>query len=1437
MTPVHTFIRAKARLHQRLVAYIILLGAGLGLLYFLLYFALNSSLSSTVFQTLANDQFRGSIQWKRIAWGPAPGHIRILEPVLKDQYGRTIITARSVIVSDFRLLSLLGGVIAADGIEIDAPIVRIVGQVKEKKYGPHVEQTTVYNIEEMFKPPHEPVSDGIESAPIGLEFSRVNVHNCTFILDLPDQAITAHRIQISDAQFSMKVEHHGERMTIGAKAVSVSRGEVLVNRQPGSPRARLNEEDGVLRFPVTALKLRQFSWMNDQVQVARLNVKLRGDQLTVKRFELHLDKPEIELGALLRFSTHDIARQLKPLGVELVQGPIDLELEGFGEIEAFNGRLQLVSPQIQIAGMTFNALSVDATKNDGGVITVQDLEVHYGEGRITGEGRYTLDREHGWADLWVEEFDWTTLPVEAPMQIQHAIAGKVRGHLHLRILDALQDKPRANFALDANLERAYPQRFGLGEHVDVTVTAEVEDDEITVNRFLLDGGGDRITIRGFYDLFTSETDITGAVSISGLSAVTKEFGTRITGGLNAKWRLDGPIENPRISSTVSGTGLGYDNLPKFDATGGVTVRDGILELDGLTLKSDAGEIGARGTVNLRDKAQAIDIRLDARKFDLSVLPFDLAGITGRLALDAQVGGTVETPQVEGQLRLMNPCWQPKNKPEPLCFRRLETRGAWSGDTFSIERLVLRDRRHALVDLRGTGRVSTKEFKGHLTIDEAPIALINQIISTPLPVRGLVSIDVETAGTLLAPRGEGTVTIRNAGYDRYELGHANLTVRGDTKTMRIRGDILDGMGLNVFIPTEGDNPVAEAMVRFERVRLEKWLPEVAAMPVKTALSGQVLGTFDLSTGAIQNIEVKLRDLQTAYRLDEAIEYVAAARETVEINFDGRVIKISQLDLGLTLTDGPTVTGRNPSFLRLAGDVTTQGALDLTYRGTVDFALLHPFLTTTFSEYEGALELDGRLTGYGADVRPFANIKLIEANLVPRSSVLGSQVNLIEPVTFQLQPTIGPPTFAADDKKPVTGIMDLRLKPSLTNEKKNLGRFMRDENEVDLTEFHIHFEAFVPLAYRVSLAADDMLLSIPRTLRATIDAPRLVFELWEHELEDMPPERRMRLSGDIRILRGEYTKDITGLQQINQNLRNSFSARAETRTVSLFERIPALKRLMLDLSLIGDGGFFVRNQIAVLNTNLEMRIDLDTVKGFIFPMPYDTEDEQLKISGNVLLLPDSTLTYARREFEVANGRIQFGGLNFVEADVKATRTFTLRTGTANSAASSSFDSGAGGVRLEEVVLSAKLTLPTLASEPQFDFQLTSNSGATPLDVAMLVLTGSYPEDLSGAATAQPATEVLLAPLLSLVERPLEDTLKVDLALTPDSQGALVIDANKVLSRRLRLYSRVLVGDDNESRPQQIGLEYQINNVTFGELSSEKTSSLVTTTGRLRLKLNLN
>ena len=249
--------------------------------------------------------------------------------------------------------------------------------------------------------------------------------------------------------------------------------------------------------------------------------------------------------------------------------------------------------------------------------------------------------------------------------------------------------------------------------------------------------------------------------------------------------------------------------------------------------------------------------------------------------------------------------------------------------------------------------------------------------------------------------------------------------------------------------------------------------------------------------------------------------------------------------------------------------------------------------------------------------------------------------------------------------------------------------------------------------------------------------------------------MKLAGNIDVIEGEYVADLTSSADINEDVRNRLSGRARRHSVSIFERIPSLKRLMLDLQVTGNGGFYVRNQVLTLTNDLEIKLNLERIQGFLIKQSGDLESEDLKIEGSIEVLPDSTITYARREFEVTSGVVDLGGRNFMAAQLEATRTFALRTDSESSTVSSSFDTGASDVRLEEVMLSAGLTIPYRGAEPELKFDLSSNSGASKLDVAWLVLTGSYPDNLSGSASAQPAAEVVLAPLLSLVERPLEDT----------------------------------------------------------------------------------
>ena len=147
-----------------------------------------------------------------------------------------------------------------------------------------------------------------------------------------------------------------------------------------------------------------------------------------------------------------------------------------------------------------------------------------------------------------------------------------------------------------------------------------------------------------------------------------------------------------------------------------------------------------------------------------------------------------------------------------------------------------------------------------------------------------------------------------------------------------------------------------------------------------------------------------------------------------------------------------------------------------------------------------------------------------------------------------------------------------------------------------------------------------------------------------------------------------------------------------------------------------------------------------------------------------------------------------------------------------------------------------MPTKESRPQVELDLSSQSGASKIEVATLVITGRYPNNVNAASSTQPATEVLLAPVLNLIERPLEDSLGLNLSLTPETgRAGLFIDLNKSFSRRLRLYARTPIGEVNDDTLQSFGVEYKLNNFLSSELTREQINRSNATSGRLHLRLS--
>ena len=67
-------------------------------------------------------------------------------------------------------------------------------------------------------------------------------------------------------------------------------------------------------------------------------------------------------------------------------------------------------------------------------------------------------------------------------------------------------------------------------------------------------------------------------------------------------------------------------------------------------------------------------------------------------------------------------------------------------------------------------------------------------------------------------------------------------------------------------------------------------------------------------------------------------------------------------------------------------------------------------------------------------------------------------------------------------------------------------------------------------------------------------------------------------------------------------------------------------------------------------------------------------------------------------------------------------------------------------------------------------------------------------------------------------------------------MLIDAEKLLSRRLKLYSRTPIGDDDDSDPVTFGLEYRLNNSIYGEIVNERQGEQNLFGARVRLRLDL-
>lgn len=1458
MKTTRIVLRATARLYQRISAQLILFGALLGLVWFLVYFTVNSSYAVRLFDGLFNSGISGRIAWTRISWGPLPWQIDILEPVLVGAHDRPIITADAVRISNVQLLEFARKRVAISGIVIERPVVRLTGRLDTHHTGPG-EPGLVLDLPSMFLPPGPEYEDGQPGGPPGLDFEEVEIRDATFVLDFPSVAIELNGIHIAAARFELEPPETPEgeaALSMGARRLRVVAGEVRVRPGEGPLPAISAPDEAVMRFPLRDATIDHFRWSGRQFTVARLAAEHRGDRLVVTGYEMRLDSPGLPwLQARIHLAVDEIADHLAQFGVSTVRGPAVVTVDGAGEIDSFEGTVEVAGERLVVGLMTLGQYAVAVRKSADDRVELTHLDVQALEGRVTGTGAFDLVRGWAWGDLWLRGVDVSAVPFVLPPDARVLAGGALHGPVSVYATEILDDLALTASA-DLRLQRRGAALYGIGRRTAIRADVHLSGSALAVDTLKINGADLDLDAAGQLDIDTLEASLAGRLVVDDLAAVGAGLDLPLRGAVSVDWRLAGSLTEPVARAQVVGRGVGWDAFPPADLRGRLDYSAGWLEFSDFFInprQRSSGEFRVRGKLGVGRPGIPLRLDVDARGIELGPLPLPVE-VGGTLDAKATLRGTAARPQGTVEARVMAPRW------EQLAFQRLDVKGGFDGRTVTVEQVALSEegeRAEPVLAVSGAFTPRTGAYTVELLLDRAPLSLAEKIVpslaegDTPFPLRGAVSVKASGAGSLADPKLTGKVTLHEVVYGEGLLKESvggELDIDARDGRVGVAGRIFERFAVNLALPLAPGGPKATASIAFEGLRVEDVLVLPPDLPLETLLSGRVSATFDPFAGGLPEVAAELTSLEASYGIG-ADRFRVAAPEPVRLRLADDAIAVDHLALRVTRDPRPGESGesderRAAAVLDIGGRVTL-GAdgprLALTAGGELDLSVVQPFATSVFTDITGRALLDLAVAGPLAQPEPSGTVDLVALSLVPRSAVIGGQIELVRPARFYIRPMVKPAPLgvctgdrAPRGFAPVTGAFLVTLAPPDAVEGRGPALdLLRDEAPIHIKQARLEFRRFVPDRIEVRLDAEDLALNIPRTLRATLDANNLDVELCQHPMAIGPPKTRLRIGGRAQIQRGEYIADITSASDINRGFTDNLRGATQARSVSVFERIPLLQQLYFDnFRASCDGDFYIRNQVTVLSLDLELRFGL-ALSGLLTDR---SGPDKLGIAGQMTVQPDSQLIYARRPFEVTTGTVIFGRDPIIDATLEATHTFRLRTDDAVGT-STTFDQGGGDVRLEEVTLATRFRLVDWESSPDLDIEMSSNSGLSSYEIAVLVLTGTLPDSLGGAAGAQPATEVLLGPLLGLIERPLEDTLDVDLSLTPASTGTLFIDADKLLSRRLRLYSRTLVGDEDGTVPQTFGLEYRINNAATTELSNEQAGNLNSTSGRLRLRLELD